>query len=226
MCELSLLVSAWLRASGLHDRISVALSCESSEVFPYLGPEAATIVAARLEASRIRTIEDPVADLRELGEAVLRVHAPPLRARAIPGLADTTEDGWYAVDDHQALSNGVYVIGDATTCPVRAAFATTWQARRILSELRGEGGTCATTTVQYQMDLGDAVLRVELLDTAVPMYPDAVLQARTSVEFGATPHKLEGTLLHDEVLAWHPGADDAPTVFRSMLACGGNRSAT
>ncbi|MCW2961799.1 MAG: hypothetical protein JWM90_2186 [Thermoleophilia bacterium] len=223
-CELAILIGTWARSCRIADHVDTMLVTADSEPFSWFGPEASDIVGAALRRARVQLatgVPEPVFD-QLAGDLTIDVGG--LEARPIPGLPGRDMRGWYGVDDRCAVADDIYVIGDATHWPIRAGFATAWQARRVLRALGGDPaslgsqvGGIPTAAIEYQMDLADSVLQVRMENADGLAHPFLGHDTDATVVPGGRPDKLAGLLLHDRVLRWRPDLFDAPLAFRDSL---------
>ncbi|MEO6866835.1 MAG: hypothetical protein ABI200_02320, partial [Gaiellales bacterium] len=167
--EFSVLLGAWLKAVGVADRVEVLFATEDREPFEWFGPEASDIVNEALKRYDIKIASSiPPGHAANLG-GDLMVSFGSLEPRTINGLPGRSPDGWYVTDEHNAVDENVYVIGDATKLAYRSAFATAWEARRVLIALGGSHEALGETiggvpshAVEFEMDLVDAVMEARI----------------------------------------------------------------
>jgi hypothetical protein len=223
-CELAILMGAWLRAQRLDRSIEVLLATADREVFEWFGTAGNDAVEAAMRRSRVRVATGvPLGRFDELGGDVV-VEFGPLRARSIVGLPGLGANGWYGSGTSFEVAPGVFVIGDATSMPYRAGFATAWQARAVLRALDGnpsrlglEVDGIPSDSVEYQMDLADGVMHARIPVASSLAHPFLGHDAEIDVRAGSHPDKLAGLLLHERILRWAPRVHDAPLALRDAL---------
>jgi hypothetical protein len=224
-CEFAMLLGAYLRSLGLDERVETTLATADSDAFQWFGPVGETFVEAALRRARVRVATGVPAGRLDALDGELVIEFDSLEARHVDGLPGRTDAGWYHAAVDFMVAPGVYVIGDALELPYRAGFATAWQARRVLRSLGGDLRRIGEAVdripigqAEYQMDLGDGVLRARVGDASVLAHPFLGHDADVRVEFGAQPDKLRGLVLHDRVLS-HIASGDSPSLgFRDLLA--------
>lgn len=233
-CEMALLIGAWVRATGLGDRIQTILATADRDVFEWFGPLGEVAVESALRRCRVQVATGvPAGRFGELGGDLV-IEFGALEARAIDGLPGRQPSGWYESSASFEVARNVFVIGDAVNLPYRAGFATAWQARRVLRALGGDLTRLGlvvdgipSDAVEYQMDLADGVIRARVACADTLAHPFLGHDADIDVVPGARPDKLAGLLLHERVLLPRDdGTHDAPLAFRDALrdrqvACSG-----
>jgi hypothetical protein len=223
-CETAMLIGNWVRSQDLDDRIDVLLAASDSNAFEWFGPIAEVEVDAALERAGVHVATDvPTGRFDELGGDIV-VEFGALEPRTIDGLPGRGPSGWYESQRSFEVARCVFVIGDAVNLPYRAGFATAWQARRVLRALGGDLSRLGasidgipTTSVEYQMDLGDAVLRARVSRADDLGHPFLGHDAELVIEPGGRPDKLLGLLLHERVIADAAPDFDAPRAYRELL---------
>jgi hypothetical protein len=223
-CEFALLTGTWLRSHQLDARVSTFLATADSEAFAWFGPVGEATIERALRRSRVNVATGvPAGRLDQLdGDVVIDFGA--MRARSIPGLPGLGPSGWYETSPDFEVAPNIYVVGDAVNLPYRAGFATAWQARRVLTALGGYVETLGATVdgipsgaVEYQMDLGDSVMRARLANASTLAHAFLGHDADIDVVAGARPDKLAGLVLHDRIIRWRAGTHDAPLAYRDGL---------
>ena len=223
--EMSLLIGAWIRSRGLQDRVETVLVTCDTNAFEWFGPVGEATIDSALRRARVRVATGvPAGRFEELG-GDLDIDFGKLQPRVIDGLPGLNrESGWYEPDDSFQVAPDVFVIGDATKLPYRAGFATAWEARCVLQVLGGDPAKLGlvvdgipASSVEYQMDLADSVMRARVAHARTLAHPFLGHDADIDVSPGGRPDKLQGLLLHDRVLRWHERLHDAPLAFRDVL---------
>ena len=223
-CELAFLTTHWVRARGLDRRINVIVATSDGAVFDWFGAEVERIVADRFEQLGVETLTQvPPGRLGSI-DADLRIRFGGLQAVTVPGVPGRTANGWYRPDDSFAVAPHIYVVGDATHLPYRGAFAASWHARRVLTAL---GGTVESLgemlddvpveSVEYQMDMGDAVMCVRVPHGESIQRTFLGHDTSVRVDEGGWPDKLVGLTLHDRVIARHVTTVATPRAWRDEL---------
>lgn len=223
--EFAVLLGTWLEAQGVAEHVEVLFATEDREAFEWFGPRASDLVTEAMARHGIKIATGiPAGHGASLG-GDMTISFGGLEARNIDGLPGRGPDGWYVTDDHNAVAEHVYVIGDATTLPYRSAFATAWESRRVLTALGGNVATLGeqingvpSTSVEYQMDLGEGTMRTRVGRADMLAHP--FLGHDGDVEFlpGVLPHKLAGLLIGELLIPEHDPALNAPQGFRELLA--------
>jgi hypothetical protein len=223
-CELAILMGAWIRSHRLEDRVATLLAETDGEVFEWFGTEANDAVGAALRRARVKAathVPDGRLDALD-GDLVIDVGL--LEPRTLMGLPGRTPSGWYDIDEHCAVAKDIFVIGDATTIPFRAGFASAWESRRVLAALGGDVASIGPVidgipsgAVEYQMDLADSVMRVRVAAAEHLAHPFLGHDTDVEVIAGGRPDKLRGLLLHDRVLRYHATEHDAALAYRDLL---------
>lgn len=203
--ELAMLLGTWRRMIG-HAHLDVVLATPESQPFDLFSIDASDLVGERLRHHGIETLYGTPTERMDDFDADLVVRFDTLHARQLPGLPDADENHFYRVDAHGRVAPDVYVVGDAASTAYKAAFATSWQARRVLDTLGGSSaelaervGAVPVHESEYQMDLGDRTLHVRF--NADTHFLDPFLDPRATVWTSEQiPDKLEGTLVKELVL--------------------------
>lgn len=223
-CELAVLIGTWIRAMGVGPRVTTLLATCDRDPFEWFGPTGEVAAENALQAAGVQTATGiPAGRFDQLGGDVV-IEFGPLTARRIEGLPGWSPSGWYLTSPGFRVSDDVFVIGDAVQLPYRGAFATAWQARRVLLELGGDLSLLGAEiddipvgAVEYQMDVGDGVLRARIPIAEHLAHPFLGHDADIDVVRGELPHKLAGLLVHQLVIAAHRDTDDAARSFRDSL---------
>jgi hypothetical protein len=223
-CETAMLIGNWVQAQGLAEHVDVLLATSDSNAFEWFGPIAETEVDAALARAGVHVATGvPSGRFDELGGDVI-IEFGALEPRTIDGLPGRGPSGWYESQRSFEVARCVFVIGDAINLPYRAGFATAWQARRVLRALGGDLDRLGDAvdglpkdSVEYQMDLGDGVLRARVARADDLGHPFLGHDADLDIEHGGRPDKLFGLLLHERVIAGADHTFDAPLAYRELL---------
>ena len=220
--EFAMLLRAWLIARGM-SQVTVTVATSDSSPFLLFGNvECSDLVAASLDELGIDMIRGIPPGRIEGINGDINIDLGQLRARIIPGLQHVGVSGYYDVRADGSVAEHHFVVGDAANLPFKAAFATSWQARRVLQAIGGDlrrlGETIDGVPVshcEYQMDMVHRTLvaRIPCANRLDHLSADTRAAVYTRPE---PPDKLQGTLvnavLHADGYVMH-----APRRFHDWL---------
>jgi NADPH-dependent 2,4-dienoyl-CoA reductase/sulfur reductase-like enzyme len=218
--EFALLARTWF------DRVApdaaVTLACAGARPLDLLGDEAAIMVERMLGDAGVELLTDMPGERVDEITGDVTVELRPLAARRIHGLPPLTADGFHPTDGDGRVAPGAFVVGDASSSPWKAGFATAWQARRVLTALGGDIEVLGrdidgvpSNCFEYQLDAGERTLVVRARCSGHLDAP--FLDARVLCHVTDAPaRKLQGTLLRRALVVETP-ADAASVEFRKLL---------
>jgi NADH dehydrogenase FAD-containing subunit len=202
--ELAFLADVWLRAVDRREEVDLVVVTDEREPFELLGPEPVQAVDDELSMRSIEVMRGMQPQRIEMIDGDLVVDVGGLDAARIRGIPGRSSSGFYETDDSCRVARDVYVVGDAAGFPIKAGFATAWQARRVAHALGGDMDRLGEETdgiphdeLEYQMDLGGSTLAVRLHAESF-MVGTGLRPARVELRHGP-PDKLRGTLLRDQL---------------------------
>jgi NADH dehydrogenase FAD-containing subunit len=209
--ELTLLLSGWLRSTGLSRSVALLLATEEHEPLNAFGYVASDLLAGRLADAGIELLTGLPPGRVETVDADLCIDFAGMFARDVAGMPAPGFDGFHAVGDDCQLAPGVFVVGDAASMPFKAGFATAWQARQVAAALGGDLARLGSSVdgvpvdcCEYQLDLGgDATLHARF--AARQHLAGSHIGGHVSVWVSPDPpRKLAGSLLRDRLDAVGP----------------------
>ena len=222
--ELAALLGTWRRAYSLND-VSIRLVTSAQTPLGMFGIDAADVITGRLDELGVTVISGvPAGRVEELTDSGLTIDMIDLAARRIPGGPPTNLDGFYATGADGSIAPDMYAVGDAADLPFKAAFATSWQARRVLlaigGDLRNLGANIdgvPVTECEYQMDLGNGsmVVRMPAREHLVGTWTELLAGEDTEIH-DRPPDKLRGTLIRHYLLEAHADKNAART-FQELM---------
>ncbi|MEO6867964.1 MAG: FAD-dependent oxidoreductase [Gaiellales bacterium] len=213
--EFALLLDSWLRSVAQRETIDVRVHTWEPRCCIPLHPDTGEFVMQQLRDRDIEVTfgvspDDPGGD-----DVDVYVDYGGIRAIELPGLPPLQDDGFYDVDENGAITDGIYVVGDAARATLKAAFATSWQARRVLEHIGGDVSLIGAEVdgvpvdqFEYHMDLGFDTL---VLRNRADHIPDGMGHnafPEIKVMHDATD-KLVGTLVRQHLLT-QSSAHDSP----------------
>lgn len=200
--EFSMLLRAWLQARGMsHVHVTVATS-DSSPFLLFGNVECSDVVAASLDELGIDMIRGIPPGRIEGINGDINIDLGQLRARIVPGFPHVGVGGYYDVRADGSVCDGHFVVGDAANTPFKAAFATSWQARRVLQAIGGDLRCLGdaidgvpVTHCEYQMDMVHRTLvaRIPCAHRLDHLSSDTRADVHTRTD---PPDKLHGTLVN------------------------------
>lgn len=223
-CEFALLLGTWIRAQRLEHRVETLYVTGDSSAFEWFGPEGEQVVTDAMRRNDIHVATSVPFGRFDALDGDMVVDFGSLSPRVIDGLPGRGASGWYETDSHMQVAPDTFVVGDAVNSPYRTGFATAWEARRVLAALGGDVERIGHRidgipheAVEYQMDLGDGVMRARIAHAETLAHPFLGHDADIEVVAEGRPDKLKGLLLHDRVLRHEIGTYDAALAFRDLL---------
>jgi sulfide:quinone oxidoreductase len=218
--ELAFLTDAWLRSHDRRDDVDLFVITEDSAPFQFLGADPPPHLAREMQLRGISMVSGVPGPRIEGIDADLTIDVGGLAAARVRGM-HTGPDGFYVTDTECRMDNGVYVVGDAGSSKVKAAFVAAWQARRVLADLGGDVERLGTATdgvphdqVVYEMDLGGETMAVRLAADDLIIGPQ-LRPAAVSLH-PTLPDKLRGLLMRALLLGDHPGSTPAARLDTSL----------
>ena len=220
--ELAMLLRAWLIAIG-REHVNVTVATSDSSPFLLFGSVTCSdLVNAALDELGIEVIRSIPHGRIEGISGDVNIDFGPMHARPIPGLGFVDPDGYYRVRADGSIADRHFVVGDAAHLPFKAAFATSWQARRVVQAIGGDLSLCGAeidgvpiTHCEYQMDMVHRTLvaRIPCSSHLDHLSADTRADVHTRID---PPDKLQGTLikqyLHPDRYQMH-----APRRFHDWL---------
>jgi NADPH-dependent 2,4-dienoyl-CoA reductase/sulfur reductase-like enzyme len=213
--ELGFLVERWLQVQRMD--WSVAVVTANSQPLEIFGPQVDDKLRLEMALRSISLVEGVPPGRVEMIEGDLAIDVGALRAVHIPGFPQSDGNGFLEVDETgRHAASGAYVIGDAAELPIKGAFCLSWQALRIARALNADADLpeqidqIPVGQMEYQMDMGDATLRVRMVSPRAVHSDPQVIASHTSSE---PPDKLRGLLVRQKLLDNRPSAARRFSIF-------------
>jgi len=202
--EFALLLSHWLQEVHENTTRDIFIVTEDHEAFNFFNHETSQMITKKLNDHGIDLVYGVPPGRLENLHGDIDIDFDRFRARHLPGSPALNSMGFYDLDDRGLAGDNIYVVGDGANLPIKAAFTSSWQARRVLHQLGGSldmeciGGV-PVGFCEYQMDMGHSTMVVKF--NADKYFLGHHLVDDIEVAFVNKPtDKLKGTFIYEDLL--------------------------
>ncbi len=211
--EMAQLLHHWLLQKGVRDRISITVASEESSLLSRFGLTASDQLDRLFEKYEIEVMTGLPPGRVDAVSGDVVVNASPLAARWVPGMVPRRGDFWEP-DPTGAIAPDVYIVGDATSYPIRLPLIANRQAEVVAAAITGQTAPKWSEPVTAEMlfDKGSLHLTFPVSD---PFSGDSHVRADIHFE-ESWPDHFSGSLL--STMGGVPADDRSELFFRSTFA--------